>query len=117
MEAVDWHALIEDRLAQADAQRSALLVAIEEMRKARQLTFSDDEHDPDGSTVALDQARDAALLDRVETTVTEFAAARERLADGSFGRCERCGRRIPEARLEARPEARRCVACAGRSPR
>ena len=93
MDAVDWHALIEDRLAQAEAQCSALRVAIEDMRKARQLTFADDERDPEGSTVALDQARDAALLDQVETTLTELAAARERLADGSFGRCER--RRLP----------------------
>jgi len=34
-----------------------------------------------------------------------------KLADGTFGDCERCGRPIPIARLEAVPYARRCVAC------
>lgn len=108
----DWHALIEERLAQAESQRTALQVAIEEMRDARRLTFTDDEHDPEGSTVSLDQARDTALLDRVAASVVELAAARERLADGTFGQCERCGRPIPEGRLGARPEARTCVDCA-----
>ena len=37
------------------------------------------------------------------------------LAAGAYGICERCGRDIPAERLLARPEARTCVACAGRS--
>ena len=39
-------------------------------------------------------------------------AALARLADGTFGRCERCSARIGEARLEARPTARLCIDCA-----
>jgi DnaK suppressor protein len=117
MDAVHWGSLIGRRLAQAESQRTALRLAIEEMRDARQLTFTDDEHDPEGSTVSLDQARDSALLDRVEATVVELTAARDRLANGTFGQCERCGRSIPEDRLEARPEARTCVDCASRSRR
>jgi DnaK suppressor protein len=41
----------------------------------------------------------------------EIAAARERLDDGSYGRCIDCGVDIPLARLEAQPWASRCVAC------
>ncbi len=117
MDEAGWRALIEDRLAQAESQRRALRVAIEEMRDARRLTFTDDEHDPEGSTVSLDQARDSALLERVEASVVELDAARERLATGTFGQCERCGRPIPEGRLEARPEARTCMDCAAGSRR
>lgn len=105
--------LLGARLDQARTQQAALSAAIADMRLARSLTFADDEHDPEGSTVSLDQARDSALLARTERSLAELEAARQRLADGSYGRCERCGGPIPAARLAARPEARRCVPCSG----
>ena len=105
--------LLKARLAQAQTQQVALATAIEEMRVARSLTFADDEHDPEGSTVSLDQARDAALLDQIDRTVAELTAAQQRLASGTYGVCELCGREIPTARMLARPEARRCVSCSG----
>jgi len=104
--------LLDERLAQARAQQAALRAAIEDMRVARSLTFADDEHDPEGSTVSLDQARDVALLDRIERSMAELAAARDRLDSGTYGVCECCGQAIPAERLRARPEARRCVRCA-----
>jgi RNA polymerase-binding transcription factor DksA len=105
--------LLKERLAQAQTQQVALTTAIAEMRAARSLTFADDEHDPEGSTVSLDQARDAALLDQIDRTVAELTAAQQRLLSGTYGGCELCGRQIPSARLLARPEARRCVSCSG----
>ncbi len=107
--------LLKERLAQAATQQVALATAIEEMRVARSLTFADDEHDPEGSTVSLDQARDAALLDQIDRTVTELIAAQQRLADGTYGVCELCRREISRARMLARPEARLCVPCSGKS--
>jgi len=109
--------LLTERVAQARSQRAALTEAIDEMRVARSLTFADDEHDPEGSTVSLDQARDAALLQRTEQTMAELLAAQQRLAAGTYGRCERCGREVPAELLYARPEARTCLACAARKPR
>ena len=38
-------------------------------------------------------------------------AALARLDDDTYGQCVDCGHEIPEGRLEARPEAARCVAC------
>ena len=108
--------LLDQRLRQAEEQRTALLAAIDQMRTARSLTSADDEHDPEGSTVSLDQARDDALLVRTEQTLAELAAARDRLATGRYGVCERCGRPVPAARLLARPEARLCVPCAALRP-
>jgi RNA polymerase-binding transcription factor DksA len=106
--------LLSEGVAQAQSLRAALVTAIEEMRNARRLTLADDEHDPEGSTVSLDQARDAALLDRTEQTLTELNAAQQRLAAGTYGVCEACGRPIPAERLLARPEARHCVPCSAR---
>jgi DnaK suppressor protein len=105
-------ALLDQRLVELQAQKAALTTAIAEMRVARSLTFTDDEHDPEGSTVSLDQARDAALLELTEKTLSELVAARQRIAAGTYGRCERCGAEIPAERLLARPEARFCVICA-----
>ena len=38
-------------------------------------------------------------------------AALARLEDDSYGQCVDCGHQIPEGRLEARPDAARCVDC------
>jgi DnaK suppressor protein len=47
-----------------------------------------------------------------EATHSEVQAALQRIADGSFGRCEKCSKPIAQGRLEAVPYARRCAACA-----
>ncbi len=66
------------------------------------------------STDRLTRERTAAELRRVREQVV---AALERLQGGGYGRCEICGRAIPEARLEALPWAIRCVDCAAGGPR
>ncbi|WP_204913674.1 TraR/DksA C4-type zinc finger protein [Microlunatus spumicola] len=111
----DVRALLDERTTAAQAQREALRAAIEQTQHARSLTFTDDEHDPEGSTASLDQARDTALLAQVDRTLAELAAARGRLAAGTYGTCERCGQPVAPERLAARPEARTCVRCAARS--
>lgn len=107
-----YAAALSERVVQAEEQRAALTAAIEETRAARRLMFADDEHDPDGSTASLDQARDVALLEQTERTLSELADARQRLASGTYGVCEICGQQIPTARMLARPETRSCVVCA-----
>jgi RNA polymerase-binding transcription factor DksA len=47
----------------------------------------------------------------IEEGERRIAEARRALADGSYGVCKGCGREIPAARLEAMPEAVRCVEC------
>jgi DnaK suppressor protein len=54
----------------------------------------------------------AASLGR---TIEEIDAALARIAAGSYGTCTRCGRAIPVPRLQLRPFAATCVACAGSS--
>jgi RNA polymerase-binding transcription factor DksA len=72
----------------------------------------DDEHDPEGTTVAFEREQAAALRARAEHHLAEVDAALRRLDEGSYGRCERCGRDIPAERLDALPATRTCVACA-----
>lgn len=75
---------------------------------------ADDEHDPEGATLAFERQQVAALLRQAEDELVELAAARGRVVAGTFGTCEVCGGAIGAERLVARPTARTCVACAGR---
>jgi RNA polymerase-binding transcription factor DksA len=74
---------------------------------------ADDEHDPEGATLAYERAQLTVLLEQAETRLADLAAAEQRVRDGSYDQCERCGGPIGEQRLLARPATRRCVRCAG----
>lgn len=74
---------------------------------------ADDEHDPEGQTIAFERAQLAAVTDQVRRHLHEIDAALERIADDTYGRCEVCRRPIPQERLEVRPTARTCVQHAG----
>ncbi len=54
----------------------------------------------------------ARLREQVETELREIGAALERLDDGEFGRCGRCGAHIEAARLEVLPQTMFCSRCA-----
>jgi DnaK suppressor protein len=73
---------------------------------------TDDEHDPEGATLAFERQHTAALLDQARAQLIAVDDALRRLADGSYGTCERCGRSIGAERLRARPIATTCVTCA-----
>jgi RNA polymerase-binding protein DksA len=75
---------------------------------------TDDEHDPEGATVAFERQHVAALIGQARAHLAEIDAAVRRLAEGSYGTCERCGRPIGAARLAARPVATTCIGCAAR---
>jgi DnaK suppressor protein len=75
---------------------------------------ADDEHDPEGATIAFERSQLSALARQARERLDEVEAALARVDAGTYGECERCGDPIAPARLEARPAAARCVACAGR---
>lgn len=72
-------------------------------------TNADDEHDPEGSTIAYERSQLSALVDQAVRHLGEIEGALARLGDGTYGLCEVCGRPIPAGRLEARPTATRCM--------
>ncbi|WP_341927907.1 TraR/DksA C4-type zinc finger protein [Nocardioides psychrotolerans] len=75
-------------------------------------TNADDEHDPEGATIAFERSQVDALVHQAVAHLAEVDAALARLDAGTYGTCEVCGRSIPAGRLEARPMARTCVGCA-----
>ena len=77
-------------------------------------TNADDEHDPEGATIAFERSQVGALVQQAEAHLVEIDAALARIDDGTYGVCEVCGRDIGPARLEALPAARTCIGCAAR---
>ena len=73
---------------------------------------TDDEHDPEGATVAFERQHLAALVSQARGHLAQIDAAMLRLAEGSYGICESCGVSISEARLAARPVTTLCITCA-----
>ena len=91
------------------ARITALEAQIANIVETASSSSGDDEHDPEGQTIAYDRAQAQALLARARTDLAEIDAAFTRLGAGTYGICEVCGHPIPGERLEARPAARRCV--------
>jgi DnaK suppressor protein len=75
---------------------------------------ADDEHDPEGATLAFERQHLAALLSQARQQLARIDAALRRIADGSYGRCAICGQPIGPGRLAARPAAATCIRCADR---
>ena len=83
--------------------------------EARESSNVDDEHDPEGATIAYERSQLDAIRRSALVRAADAEAALARLGDGDGDgvvHCERCGDPIPAARLEARPTARTCVPCA-----
>src|SRR5271157_5636212 len=59
-----------------------------------------------------DQELTLSLLGNEKHALDQIEAAIERIDDGSYGRCEKCGGKIPKSRLDAVPYAAKCVRCA-----
>lgn len=88
-------------------------------RSTRQLQHEDagasaelstyDQHPADVASELSDMEREDAVLHLAAGQRAEVVAALARIDAGTYGRCTRCGRPIPEERLEARPEARYCL--------
>jgi DnaK suppressor protein len=94
-----------DRLAALTDDFDAIVAASRD-------TNADDEHDPEGTTIAFERSQVSTLVRQVQRHLGEVDAALQRVGAGTYGTCETCGQPIGEGRLEARPVARTCIACA-----
>jgi RNA polymerase-binding transcription factor DksA len=73
---------------------------------------ADDEHDPEGSTIAYERAQVAALLAGARSNLEDIDCALARLSAGDYSVCERCHSQISAERLAALPAGRTCFDCA-----
>lgn len=104
-------AVREEAQRRLDALRAEHAAVVDASRDSN----ADDEHDPEGATIAFERAQVDALAQAARDRLAEVDAALDRLTDGSYGTCAGCGRPIPDGRLAARPTATTCVGCAARA--
>ena len=103
--------LLAEREA-ALAQIEALTREFDSMVAASQSSNADDEHDPEGATIAFERQQVVALLEQARQRLADVDAALARRETGGYGSCQTCGRPIAPERLAARPAARTCIDCA-----
>ena len=66
----------------------------------------------DGTTEAVDRLNKVGAANSIAATLADVERAIAKLADGSYGLCDRCGEAISPERLEAIPWAPLCIRCA-----
>ena len=103
---------LEQRKRDARALEATLERERSAMVEASRESNADDEHDPEGATIAFERAQLDATIVELHRQRVDLDAALARLDDGTYGMCVVCGLPIPAARLEARPSATTHVTCA-----
>jgi RNA polymerase-binding transcription factor DksA len=107
----------EERLVADRADTLKLIASLtgdwDGLVEASAQTGVDDEHDPEGATIAFERARIESSLNRARERLADIDDALRRLAADTYGTCERCGGPIGAERLAARPSTRTCITCAG----
>jgi DnaK suppressor protein len=99
----------QQRTARQVASLEAVVAAIVE---GSELVSTDDEHDPEGATIAYERAQASALLRQARADLDALVVTRRQLESGQRVVCAVCGRDIDRERVAALPTASRCVQCA-----
>jgi len=97
-----------ERLAEAEALKAE---ADQMARDAEPGDTQFDDESGEGSTAAVDRERDLALSAQALAEIVEIDVALDKIDEGMYGICDRCGKNIPKARLEVIPWAALCVTC------
>ena len=103
---------LEGERAETCARLANLTDAYGAIVTASRDSNADDEHDPEGATIAFERSQVGALIGQAQLHVAEIDAAMKRLDTGTYGTCEECGAAIGGGILEARPVSRTCIECA-----
>jgi len=102
-------ALIERR-DELKAEHDQTLVEIAELQQHR-LTDSAGDDQADTGTKTFEREQEITLANNILERVNQVERALERLDEGGYGWCEKCGNAIPVERLAAFPSATLCVTC------
>jgi DnaK suppressor protein len=113
----DARELLLTEQARARERAAALEREFADLADAASAAGTDDEHDPEGATLAFERQHAAALLQAAREQLAAIDVALGKLASGQYGVCERCGQLIGADRLAARPAAQTCIRCAAKGSR
>jgi RNA polymerase-binding protein DksA len=77
--------------------------------EVEEISGSSDNHMGETATATLDREIDITLGENAEQVLAEIDAALERIENGTYGICTKCGKEIAPERLEAYPWASLCI--------
>ena len=103
--AVDYRALLLE-------ERASLVHQLEEIGFGEDGNLSYDSNFADSSQVTAERGEAEALAAQLQEALERVEKALRKLDDGTYGICERCGKPISAARLEAKPATAFCIDCA-----
>jgi RNA polymerase-binding transcription factor len=66
----------------------------------------------DGTNEAISRRNEIGVGNSLLVTEEKLQRALEKLGEGTYGRCDRCGEPIAPGRLQAAPESVLCIDCA-----
>jgi DnaK suppressor protein len=101
---------LDERLGELREEYDQTVTEIAEMQRDR-LTDSAGDDQADTGTKTFEREQEISLANNILERINQVERAVERLEDGSYGWCERCGNAIPVERLAAFPSATLCVSC------
>jgi DnaK suppressor protein len=108
----------EDRYAAIRAALARQKMGVEQRLRDHGAALTDDdislsvnEGFADSAQATAERSQLISMIDGLRSQHLEIVSALQRLDDGTYGECERCGRAIPIERLEARPTTLLCVTC------
>jgi len=115
MDALDIPSVLA--IVEAERERTVRLIvslesAVAAIVEGSELTSTDDEHDPEGATIAYERAQASALLRQARLDHDALLVTRRQLLGDRRVVCVDCGRAIDLERIAALPTTRRCVRCA-----
>ncbi|HIW64133.1 MAG TPA: TraR/DksA family transcriptional regulator [Candidatus Stackebrandtia excrementipullorum] len=109
-ETAEIRVALDERLHELRTEYEEAIVGISEMQKER-LSDSAGDDQVDSGSKTVEREQEISLANSVRDRMIQVERALERLDEGDYGICERCGTAIPAARLAAFPSATLCVNC------
>ena len=104
---------LREELRSVEQRIAALSAEFDQIVEGSESVNTDDEHDPEGATIAFERAQVASLRDSGLRRREDRVRALAEVEDGTYGRCAACGEPIGAERLDAVPGTDRCASCAG----
>jgi DnaK suppressor protein len=104
------HTALVERRDELQAEYDQTLTEITELQRER-LTDSAGDDQADTGTKTFEREQEITLANNLLERITQVERAIDRLGEGNYGWCEKCGNAIPVERLAAFPSATLCVRC------
>ena len=98
------------RRDELQAEYDQSLTEITELQRDR-LADSAGDDQADTGTKTFEREQEITLANNLLERITQVERAIDRLGEGNYGWCERCGNAIPVERLAAFPVATLCISC------